>query len=103
MATTFIRTEMARWLARAGASPQSTDAPGAGNLYEKRQPRYLGASLSNPQYAGMGTTLVVAVFHGSRLILGHMAICAATACAMVLCIKSRATIPGCRSRSMQVC
>jgi len=32
----------------------------------------LGASLSNPQYAGMGTTLVVAVFHGSRLILGHI-------------------------------
>ena len=25
MATTFIRTEMARWLAQAGASPQSTD------------------------------------------------------------------------------
>ena len=41
----------------------------------------LGASLSNPQYSGMGTTLVVGVFQCDRLILGHIGIHAATACA----------------------
>ena len=30
------------------------------------------AANSNPQYAGMGTTLVVAVFRDSRLLLGHV-------------------------------
>ena len=73
MATTFIRTEMARWLAQAGASPQSTDVRRALEIcVENANHAILGASLSNPQYAGMGTTLVVAVFHGSRLILGHI-------------------------------
>ena len=30
------------------------------------------AANANPQYAGMGTTLVVAVFRDSRLLLGHV-------------------------------
>ena len=73
MATTFIRSEMARWLSQAGTTPQSTDVRRALEIcVENANHAILGASLSNPQYAGMGTTLVVAVFHGSRLILGHI-------------------------------
>ncbi len=73
MATTFINTEMARWLAQAGTTPQSTDVRRALEIcVENANHAILGASLSNPQYAGMGTTLVVGVFHGSRLILGHI-------------------------------
>lgn len=73
MATTFIRTEMARWLGQAGSTPQSTDVRRALEIcVENANHAILGASLSNPQYAGMGTTLVVGVFHGSRLILGHI-------------------------------
>ena len=73
MATTFIRTEMARWLGQAGPTPQSTDVRRALEIcVENANHAILGASLSNPQYAGMGTTLVVGVFHGSRLILGHI-------------------------------
>jgi protein phosphatase len=35
--------------------------------------RYIfNASNTNPQYAGMGTTLVVAVFRGERVLLGHV-------------------------------
>ena len=30
------------------------------------------AAQSNPQYSGMGTTLVVGVFHSERLVLGHI-------------------------------
>jgi len=73
MATTFIRTEMARWLAQAGSTPQATDVRRALEIcVENANHAILGASLSNPQYAGMGTTLVAGIFPGSRLILGHI-------------------------------
>jgi len=73
MATTFIRTEMARWLAQAGSTPQATDVRRALEIcVENANHAILGASLSNPQYAGMGTTLVAGIFQGSRLILGHI-------------------------------
>lgn len=73
MATTFIRAEMARWIAQAGTSAQPTEVRRALEAcVENANHAILGASLSNPQYAGMGTTLVVGVFQGSRLILGHI-------------------------------
>jgi protein phosphatase len=73
MATTFIRTEMARWLAHAGQNAQTTDVRKALEIcVENANHAVLGASLLNPQYAGMGTTLVVGVFRGERLILGHI-------------------------------
>ncbi len=73
MATTFIRTEMARWLAQAGPSPRPTDVRRAlETCVENANHAVLGASLANPDYAGMGTTLVVGVFIGGRLILGHI-------------------------------
>lgn len=73
MATTFIRTEMARWLAQAGESPQSTDVRRALEIcVENANHAILGASLSNPQYAGMGTTLVAAVFHDDAVTVAHI-------------------------------
>lgn len=73
MATTFIRAEMARWMSQAGTDPQPTDVRRAlETCVENANHAILGASLSNPQYAGMGTTLVVGVFQGNRLILGHI-------------------------------
>lgn len=73
MAITFIRTEMSRWLSQAGPAPSPTDVRRALELcVENANHAILGASLSNPQYAGMGTTLVVGVFQGNRLILGHI-------------------------------
>ena len=30
------------------------------------------AANANPQYAGMGTTLVVALFRGTRVLIGHV-------------------------------
>ena len=73
MAITFIRTEMNRWLVQAGPEPSSTDVRRALELcVENANHAILGASLSNPQYSGMGTTLVVGVFQCDRLILGHI-------------------------------
>jgi serine/threonine protein phosphatase PrpC len=57
------------------------------------------AANSNPQYAGMGTTLVVAVFRDNRLLLGHVGDSRATGCAPGVCSRSRATIRCCRNRS----
>lgn len=73
MATTFIRSEMARWLTQMGKAAQVVDVRKALEIcVENANHAVLGASLSNPQYAGMGTTLVVGVFRGDRLILGHV-------------------------------
>ena len=73
MATTFIRTEMGRWLAEAGQHLKAFDLRRAieicvGNANQA----ILGAAEANAQYAGMGTTLVVGIFQGSRLMLGHI-------------------------------
>ncbi len=73
MATAFIKAEMARWL---------TDPLAQANLAETRRALEIcvdnanraifNASHGNSQYAGMGTTLVVAVFQDSKLLLGHI-------------------------------
>lgn len=73
MATTYIGTEMARWLEGEGADVQTADVRHAlAACVDNANHAILGASLANPQYLGMGTTLVVGVFRGDRLILGHI-------------------------------
>jgi PPM family protein phosphatase len=73
MAITVIRTEMTRWLEQAGLDASLLDIRHALQLsVEKANAAILGASQSNPQYAGMGTTLVVGIFCHDRLILGHI-------------------------------
>ena len=57
------------------------------------------AANSNPQYAGMGTTLVVGVFRDNRLLLGHVGDSRATGCAPGGWCRSRTTTRCCRSRS----
>ncbi len=73
MATAFIKAEMARWL---------TDPLAQINLGETRRALEIcvdnanraifNAAHGNSQYAGMGTTLVVAVFQDGKLLLGHI-------------------------------
>lgn len=73
MATTFIRTEMGRWLAQAAQPLSSHDIRRALEMcIDNANQAIYGAALSNPDYAGMGTTLVVAVLNGERLMLGHV-------------------------------
>lgn len=73
MATAYIGAEMARWLAQDGAG---SSAAGVRHALEacvdNANHAILGASLAEPQYEGMGTTLVAGVFTGDRLILGHI-------------------------------
>lgn len=72
MATTYICTEMAHWLREHGQADAADVRRTLEACVDNANHAILGASLANPQYMGMGTTLVVAVFHGDRLILGHV-------------------------------
>lgn len=73
MAINFIQSEMSRWLAQAGARPKSIDLRRAMEIcVDNANQAILEAAESNPQYLGMGTTLVVGLFQGQRLMLGHI-------------------------------
>jgi len=73
MATAFIKSEMARWLGEAGRSAKVKEIRRALEICVDNANRSIfNASGSNPQYSGMGTTLVVGVFRGPTLILGHI-------------------------------
>jgi len=73
MATTFIRTELGRWLREASITASDAEVRRAMDICVDNANRAIfNAANSNPQYAGMGTTLVVAVFRDNRLLLGHV-------------------------------
>ena len=73
MATSFIGTELGRWLGEAGSQASDADVRRAMDICVDNANRAIfNAANSNPQYAGMGTTLVLAVFRDDRLMLGHV-------------------------------
>lgn len=73
MAAAFIKSEMSRWLSQAGRQANAKDVRRALKIcVENANHSIFNAANSNPQYAGMGTTLVVGVFQGDRLLLGHI-------------------------------
>lgn len=73
MATSFICTELGRWLLEAASNATDADVRRAMDICVDNANRAIyNAATSNPQYAGMGTTLVVGVFREGRLLLGHV-------------------------------
>lgn len=73
MAAAFIKSEMARWLAQTGLNSNAKEVRRALEIcVENANHSIFNAANSNPQYRGMGTTLVMAVFQGCRAILGHI-------------------------------
>ena len=73
MLTTFIRDELGRWLVEASVQASDADVRRAMDICVDNANRAIfNAANSNPQYAGMGTTLVLAVFRESRLLIGHV-------------------------------
>lgn len=73
MATAFIKSELSRWLAQAAPSASDADVRRAMDICVDNANRAIfDAANSNPQYAGMGTTLVVGVLRDRRLLLGHV-------------------------------
>jgi PPM family protein phosphatase len=73
MATSFIQTELGRWLVEVGGSATDPEVRRAMDICVDNANRAIfNAANANPQYAGMGTTLVVAVFRGTRALIGHV-------------------------------
>jgi serine/threonine protein phosphatase PrpC len=73
MATGFVRNELGRWLRESSAQASDADVRRAMDICVDNANRAIfNAANANPQYAGMGTTLVLAVFRGERLLLGHV-------------------------------
>lgn len=73
MATQFIKSELGRWLAQAGVQANAREVRRAMEICVDNANRSIfNAAAGNSSYAGMGTTLVVGVFHDARLMLGHI-------------------------------
>jgi serine/threonine protein phosphatase PrpC len=73
MAVAFIKSEMGRWLSQAGRHANAKEVRRAMEIcVENANHSIFNAANSNPQYTGMGTTLVVGVFQDDRLMLGHI-------------------------------
>ena len=73
MVTSFIKSELGRWLEEASENATDAEVRRAMDICVDNANRAIfNAANSNPQYAGMGTTLVVAVFRAGRLLLGHV-------------------------------
>jgi serine/threonine protein phosphatase PrpC len=73
MATTFIKSELGRWLAQAGRHANAREVRRAMEICVDNANRSIfNAANSNPQYSGMGTTLVLGVFQDGRLMIGHI-------------------------------
>jgi PPM family protein phosphatase len=73
VASGFIKTELGRWLVEAGASAADSEVRRAMDICVDNANRAIfNAANANPQYAGMGTTLVVALFRGTRVLIGHV-------------------------------
>jgi protein phosphatase len=73
MATSFIQSELGRWLMEVGNSATDPEVRRAMDICVDNANRAIfNAANANPQYAGMGTTLVVSVFRGTRVLVGHV-------------------------------
>ena len=73
MATAFINSELSRWLAEAGVDANGKEVRRAMEIcVGNANLSIYNAANSNSQYAGMGTTLVVGVFRGNSLLIGHI-------------------------------
>lgn len=73
MATELVCHELARWLREAASLASDAEVSRAMNIcVEKANEAIYQASVHNPEYKGMGTTLVMAVFRANRVLIGHI-------------------------------
>jgi PPM family protein phosphatase len=73
MATAFIKSELSRWLSQVGKTANAREVRRALEICVDNANRSIfNAANSNPQYAGMGTTLVMSVCHEARIMVGHI-------------------------------
>ena len=73
MAVTFVKAELSRWLEEAAPQCTVSDIKHAMEacVVNANQSIYNAAN-ANPQFSGMGTTIVVGVFGARRVLLAHV-------------------------------
>jgi serine/threonine protein phosphatase PrpC len=72
MVTSFIKSDLGNWLRDAGTASDTDVRQAIETSVEHANRAVYEAARANAAYAGMGTTLVVGVLRGSRLLLGHV-------------------------------
>lgn len=73
MLTSFVCAELGRWLQEASAQATDAEVRRAMEICVDNANRAIHqAAHANPNYAGMGTTLVLSVFREGRLLVGHV-------------------------------
>jgi len=73
MASVYVKSELTRWITRASRRAPIADLEQAiEKSVAQANASIFNAAAANPLYAGMGTTLVVAVFKQASLVLCHV-------------------------------
>jgi protein phosphatase len=73
MATAFIKSELGRWISEAGNQASISEVRRAMEICVNNANLSIFNSANfNASYAGMGTTLVLAVFRETQLLVGHI-------------------------------
>src|SRR6218665_1345680 len=73
MAVNVILAEFAAWYAAAGPGASVREVRKAmERCVQHANQAILSTARADPDCAGMGTTLVIAMFHEQRLVLGHV-------------------------------
>lgn len=73
MAVTFVKTELARWLVEVGPDVGTNDIRHALEICVSHANLSIyNAACANPQFSGMGTTVVAGYFDAKRVILAHV-------------------------------
>jgi serine/threonine protein phosphatase PrpC len=73
MATSFVKLELGRWLLEGGYEASALELKRAMEICIDNANRSIfNAANGNPLYAGMGTTMVMGLFVGSRAMIGHV-------------------------------
>ena len=73
MAVAFLKLELVPWLLQAGFQASAREVRRTmQTCVENANHSIFKAACSNPDYEGMGTTLVTGVFQEGRLMLGHI-------------------------------
>ena len=73
MATEFIKADLGAWLSEAGEQADMAQIRLAiETCVDNTNAAIFNAANTHAHYSGMGTTLVVGVFFGDRLLLGHI-------------------------------
>jgi protein phosphatase len=73
MATTFVTSELGRWIAEGGSQTSGRELGRAMEICVTNANRAVfDAASTHLPYAGMGTTLVVCVFQNARALVGHV-------------------------------